>query len=246
MTSTAIVQGAARAARRHLPARLHGPLDAACALLLGHQDAAGAAHSGSEPCARELVIRFQQTCGPVMAKGVEDTAFYRWSRLAALNEVGGDPDRFGVSPAEFHAFAGRLARDWPATMTTLSTHDTKRQEDVRARLAVLAESPRDGPGRWRSGTTGRSGLSGGRAPAPDTEYLHVADTARGLADRARSPRRIPAQGDAGGEDGGHRGPIRTSATRSLVLAFADAVLGDTALTARIDRLRRASSRRMPW
>jgi (1->4)-alpha-D-glucan 1-alpha-D-glucosylmutase len=91
-----------------------------------------------------LATRVQQTSGMVMAKGVEDTAFYRYNRFVALNEVGGDPDRFGVSPAEFHdRCAGRVA-SWPATMTTLSTHDTKRSEDVRARLAVLAEIP----GEW--------------------------------------------------------------------------------------------------
>src|SRR5207249_9050828 len=88
--------------------------------------------------------RFQQTCGPVTAKGTEDTAFYRWHRLTALNEVGGSPELFGVTPEAFHAFAARLQRDWPLTMTTLSTHDTKRSEDVRARLAVLAELP----GEW--------------------------------------------------------------------------------------------------
>nr|WP_239161819.1 malto-oligosyltrehalose synthase [Acrocarpospora phusangensis] len=86
----------------------------------------------------EAVTRFQQTCGPVMAKGVEDTALYRWFPLASLNEVGGEPDRFGVSPAEFHAFCTEMR---PTTMTTLSTHDTKRSEDVRARLAVLSEIP---------------------------------------------------------------------------------------------------------
>jgi len=91
----------------------------------------------------ELATRVQQTSGMVMAKGVEDTTFYRWNRFVALNEVGGAPDRFGVSPAEFHAaFAEREAAR-PATMTTLSTHDTKRSEDVRARLAVLAEIPRE-------------------------------------------------------------------------------------------------------
>ena len=91
-----------------------------------------------------LATRVQQTSGMVMAKGVEDTAFYRYNRFVALNEVGGDPDRFGVSPAEFHdRCAGRVA-SWPRTMTTLSTHDTKRSEDVRARLAVLAEIP----GEW--------------------------------------------------------------------------------------------------
>ncbi|WP_308805554.1 malto-oligosyltrehalose synthase [Acrocarpospora pleiomorpha] len=86
----------------------------------------------------EAVTRFQQTCGPVMAKGVEDTALYRWFPLACLNEVGGEPDRFGVSAAEFHAFCTEMRA---TTMTTLSTHDTKRSEDVRARLAVLSEIP---------------------------------------------------------------------------------------------------------
>ena len=76
-----------------------------------------------------------------MAKGVEDTAFYRWFRLTSLNEVGGDPEHFGVTPEEFHAFAARLNQHWPKTMTTLSTHDTKRSEDVRARLGVLSEQP---------------------------------------------------------------------------------------------------------
>ena len=97
----------------------------------------------------ELATRVQQTSGMVMAKGVEDTAFYRYNRLVALNEVGGDPDRFGVSPAEFHdRNAGRVA-SWPRTMTTLSTHDTKRSEDVRARLAVLAEIPGEWAPRFR-------------------------------------------------------------------------------------------------
>jgi (1->4)-alpha-D-glucan 1-alpha-D-glucosylmutase len=89
----------------------------------------------------EFVIRFQQTCGPVMAKGVEDTAFYRYHRLAALNEVGGDPGVFGRSPAAFHEDCLRNQAEWPLTMTTLSTHDTKRAEDVRARLALLSEDP---------------------------------------------------------------------------------------------------------
>ena len=78
-----------------------------------------------------------------MAKAVEDTTFYRFVRLVALNEVGGDPAHFGVSATDFHAFAERLSSEWPMTMTTLSTHDTKRSEDVRARLAVLAERPQE-------------------------------------------------------------------------------------------------------
>jgi (1->4)-alpha-D-glucan 1-alpha-D-glucosylmutase len=87
----------------------------------------------------ELVARFQQTSGPVAAKGVEDTAMYRYHRLVALNEVGGEPDRFGISRAEFHDACLRAAERWPAGMLTTSTHDTKRSEDVRARLAVLSE-----------------------------------------------------------------------------------------------------------
>ncbi len=97
----------------------------------------------------ELATRVQQTSGMVMAKGVEDTAFYRWNRFVALNEVGGDPARFGVSPAELHAAQAARVASWPATMTTLSTHDTKRSEDVRARLAVLAELPREWADRMR-------------------------------------------------------------------------------------------------
>lgn len=118
----------------------------------------------------EFTVRFQQTTGPVLAKGIEDTASYRWPRLISLNEVGGDPDRFGVSPAEFHAEAARLAARWPAKMTTLSTHDAKRQEDVRARLAVLAEMPQAWGRqveRWHecAAALGVTGVD------PDTEYL---------------------------------------------------------------------------
>ena len=92
----------------------------------------------------EAATRFEQLCGAVTAKGVEDCLFYRTTRLISLQEVGGDPGRFGVSPAELHLAAAERARLWPAAMTTLSTHDTKRGEDVRARIAVLSEVPR----RW--------------------------------------------------------------------------------------------------
>ena len=101
--------------------------------------------------AAELALRFQQTSGPVTAKGVEDTASYRYTRLTALNEVGGDPGRFGVSPEEFHAACARAAACWPAGMVATSTHDTKRSEDVRARLVVLSEVTeawRNAVGRW--------------------------------------------------------------------------------------------------
>ncbi|HEY0536143.1 MAG TPA: malto-oligosyltrehalose synthase [Actinoplanes sp.] len=91
----------------------------------------------------ELAQRFQQYTGAVMAKGVEDTAFYRWTRFTARNEVGCDPCDFGVTPDEFHDAMESRQRSRPRSMTTLSTHDTKRSEDVRARLAVLAEVPGD-------------------------------------------------------------------------------------------------------
>jgi (1->4)-alpha-D-glucan 1-alpha-D-glucosylmutase len=93
--------------------------------------------------ADELAVRFQQYTGAVMAKGVEDTAFYRWTRFTARNEVGNDPAKFGVHADEFHEDAAERQRRWPAGMTTLATHDTKRSEDVRARLAVLSELPGD-------------------------------------------------------------------------------------------------------
>ncbi|TDB71665.1 malto-oligosyltrehalose synthase [Micromonospora sp. KC721] len=113
----------------------------------------------------ELAARFPQLTGAVMAKGVEDTAYYRWSRFVALNEVGGSPAHFGVPPAEFHRFAAARQARWPASMTTLSTHDTKRGEDVRARLAVLSELP----GRWAE--TVSRWMS--RAPLADPALAHL-------------------------------------------------------------------------
>ena len=87
----------------------------------------------------EFARRFQQFTAPVVAKGVEDTAFYRYHRLVALNEVGGDPRTFGISLKAFHAASEDRARHWPHTMLATSTHDTKRSEDARARLAALTE-----------------------------------------------------------------------------------------------------------
>jgi (1->4)-alpha-D-glucan 1-alpha-D-glucosylmutase len=141
--SVEVVDRAVERARPHLPEDAWDALDLVRDLALGRP--AGRGPRGRQDAARraEFVVRFQQTCGPVMAKGVEDTAFYRWHRLVALNEVGGDPGRLGVPPEEFHAFAATLQADWPATMTTLSTHDTKRSEDVRARLLALTEAPQD-------------------------------------------------------------------------------------------------------
>ncbi|MGA8995441.1 MAG: malto-oligosyltrehalose synthase [Nocardioidaceae bacterium] len=93
----------------------------------------------ADAAARDLAVRLQQTWGPVMAKGIEDTAFYRWHRLVALNEVGGDPDLLDdASPEQLHRWAIHQQQHWPLGMTTLSTHDTKRSEDVRARLLAVA------------------------------------------------------------------------------------------------------------
>ncbi|MEO5987093.1 MAG: malto-oligosyltrehalose synthase [Candidatus Limnocylindria bacterium] len=98
------------------------------------------------PLAHELAMRFQQLTPPAMAKGVEDTSFYRHHRLAALNEVGGDPGRFGVSADAFHHAMADAASVWPAAGLVLSTHDTKRSADVRARLALVSADP----AAWRS------------------------------------------------------------------------------------------------
>jgi len=92
---------------------------------------------------RDFVRRWQQTTPPVMAKGVEDTAFYRYGRLLALNDVGGDPGRFGISVERFHEGNVRRASDWPLAMTTLQTHDTKRSADVRARIAAITWIPEE-------------------------------------------------------------------------------------------------------
>ena len=91
-----------------------------------------------EPAPAELVTRFQQVTGPVMAKGVEDTAFYRWVRLTALNEVGGDPDRFSLPVEEFHRANLERAQRFPLHLLATQTHDTKRSGDVRARIGALA------------------------------------------------------------------------------------------------------------
>jgi len=93
----------------------------------------------------EFLLRFQQFTSPVMAKGIEDTVFYCFNRMIGLNEVGGSPGRDGVTLDDFHSYCTRMHAEHPRTMNTLSTHDTKRSDDVRARLAVLTEIP----GQWR-------------------------------------------------------------------------------------------------
>jgi len=128
---------------------------------------------------RQAVVRFamkvQQYSGPVMAKGLEDTAFYRYNRLVALNEVGGHPDHFGVAVSAFHRANAERARRWPHAMLTTSTHDTKRGEDTRARLYVLSEMPEEWDRHvqsWSRMVRARRGDVEGTAP-PDRndEYL---------------------------------------------------------------------------
>lgn len=102
---------------------------------------------------RRFAMRFQQFSAPVAAKGVEDTAFYRYFPLCALNEVGGEPDHFGFDVEAFHALSADRARHWPHTMLATSTHDNKRSEDVRNRLDVLSEMPdewREALVRWHA------------------------------------------------------------------------------------------------
>jgi (1->4)-alpha-D-glucan 1-alpha-D-glucosylmutase len=122
-----------------------------------------------------FVRKFEQLTGPFTAKGLEDTAFYRYHRLVSLNEVGGRPDVFGVSVEEFHRRNLARLADWPASLSVLSTHDTKRGEDVRARINVLSEIPQEWRARLRTWRRLNRSLKAvvDREPAPDRndEYL---------------------------------------------------------------------------
>ena len=121
-----------------------------------------------------FAMKFQQYTGPLQAKGLEDTAFYRYNLLLSLNEVGGDPSRFGVGAAEFHELNQRRQQDWPYEMLATATHDTKVGEDVRARIDVLSELPDEWgreASRWmRIARTARTILDGEPAPDRNDEY----------------------------------------------------------------------------
>ena len=123
----------------------------------------------------QFVLKFQQITGPIMAKGLEDTAFYIYNRLAALNEVGGEPQRFGMRVEEFHRRNTERQAHWPGTLLATSTHDTKRSEDVRARMAVISEMPevwRRSLGRWRVyNRRCKRRLEESEAPDGNEEYL---------------------------------------------------------------------------
>ncbi len=123
----------------------------------------------------EFVMKFQQLTGPVMAKSVEDTAFYIFNRLVSLNEVGGEPEQFGMSVEGFHAHNVDHQHHWPYTMLALSTHDTKRSEDVRARINVLSEIPeewREAISRWTDmNISAKTEVDDTPSPDRNDEYL---------------------------------------------------------------------------
>ena len=122
-----------------------------------------------------FIGKFQQITSPAAAKAIEDTAFYVYNRLVSLNEVGGDPTRFGIEPTAVHGWLCERQRQWPSALSATATHDTKRGEDVRARLNVLSEMP----GAWKAAVTKwralnrrfRTDAEGVEAPDANDEYL---------------------------------------------------------------------------
>jgi len=147
-----------------------------------------------------FIGKFQQITSPVAAKGIEDTAYYVFNRLVSLNEVGADPTRFGLEPAAVHASMCERQRHWPSALSASSTHDTKRGEDMRARLNVLSEIPTEwktAVTRWRAlNRRFRADVDGIEAPDANDEYLlyqtlvgawpFTADAQRGFPERLRS------------------------------------------------------------
>lgn len=129
----------------------------------------------SRPAVTRFAMHFQQFTGPVMAKSLEDTSFYRFNRLLSLNEVGSDPRRFGTSIAAFHHQVAERARHWPRDMSATATHDTKRGEDARTRLDVLSEMPEEWAGRVARWATFNRRFKAGPelvlSPTANDEYL---------------------------------------------------------------------------
>jgi (1->4)-alpha-D-glucan 1-alpha-D-glucosylmutase len=167
------ILSALRTAKRRNPAMSESIFDfLASVLLLQDQEGISAAELAER---RDFAMRFQQITGPVMAKGIEDTAFYRVYPLASLNEVGGNPERFGVAIETFHRQNAERLANWPHSLLTTSTHDTKRSEDVRSRLNVLSEMPRDWERalqRWRSMNRDKKvEVDGAEVPDANEEYL---------------------------------------------------------------------------
>jgi (1->4)-alpha-D-glucan 1-alpha-D-glucosylmutase len=167
------VEAAARQAKRKSPAISSEIFDfVRDMILLRHADGADQQDRSDQ---RRFVGNFQQVTGPVMAKGLEDTSFYVFNRLVSLNEVGGDPARFGVLPTVLHQFCQERQRQYPYALSATSTHDTKRSEDVRARINVLAELPAEWQkclSRWkRWNKRHRLEVDAMDAPDRNDEYL---------------------------------------------------------------------------
>jgi (1->4)-alpha-D-glucan 1-alpha-D-glucosylmutase len=165
------IEWAIGAARRRQAASEASVLDFVRAALLLELPAAGEAQHRAM---RDFAMKFQQITAPITAKGIEDTALYRFNRLISLNEVGGDPGSYGGGVRAFHADAEYRLRHWPHEMLATSTHDTKRSEDVRARLDVLSEMTtpwRDAARRWmRINRTRKRDIDGAPAPSANDEY----------------------------------------------------------------------------
>jgi (1->4)-alpha-D-glucan 1-alpha-D-glucosylmutase len=167
------ILSAFRTAKRRNPTMSQSIFDfIASVLLLQDPEGIGPAHRAER---RNFIMRFQQLTGPVMAKGLEDTAFYRTYPLASLNEVGGNPERFGLSVDEFHRRNAERLANWPQALLTTSTHDTKRSEDVRARINVLSDMPREWERaiqRWQMLNHDKKvELDGAEVPDANEEYL---------------------------------------------------------------------------
>jgi (1->4)-alpha-D-glucan 1-alpha-D-glucosylmutase len=167
------ILSALRTAKRRNPAMSESIFDfIASVLLLQDPEGISAAERDER---RDFVMRFQQLTGPIMAKGIEDTAFYRVYPLASLNEVGGNPERFGAAIETFHRQNAERQANWPHTLLSTATHDTKRGEDLRARLNVLSEIPRDWERaiqRWQSMNRDKKAeLDGAEVPDANEEYL---------------------------------------------------------------------------
>jgi (1->4)-alpha-D-glucan 1-alpha-D-glucosylmutase len=124
-----------------------------------------------DEAAAEFVLAFQQVSGPAMAKGAEDTAFYTANRLVCLNEVGGNPGRFGATVGSFHRLCSNYAEAWPGTMLPTATHDTKRGEDVRTRIAALSETVYEWSMLVRGWMQAHEAFKTNGAPDDNTRYL---------------------------------------------------------------------------
>ena len=167
------INAAVRAARRRNPAQDPSIFEFIASLLLLKDPRGLTAQQRAER--RDFALRFQQLTSPVTAKGLEDTAFYRFYPLASLNEVGGEPAIFGVTAERFHRRNQDRQESWPHSLSATSTHDTKRGEDTRARINVLSEIPEEwnqAVHRWREmNRPKKSRVEGAEAPDANEEYL---------------------------------------------------------------------------